>query len=124
MPLHIKVQEKDECILLFIKGMGIVNIPDIQNFGNSFKEHLQGERQFKMFVDLRELSDAPIKVLKYIANYMTKYETQALEKVLGTAILVKSTAIEHLVNLVFTFKKPATPTLVTSTLNEACEFLN
>jgi len=124
MPINIRAQEKEAFVLLFIKGIGLVSVSDIETFGKNFAEHLSTPNKFKMFVDLRELSDAPLKVLKYIANFMTTHEEVAITKILGTAILVKHPGIEHLVKLVFTFKKPTTPTCITSTLEEACEFLN
>jgi len=124
MPINIRAQEKQDFFLLFIKGVGVINVNDIETFGKNFEELLHTCVKCKMFVDLRELSDAPLKVLKYIANFMTTHEELAIKKILGTAILVKHPGIEHLVKLVFTFKKPNTPTCITSTLEEACEFLN
>lgn len=124
MPIHCKSRPKETELLLYIKCDGRLVETDINHFGDFFKKHLQEETLIKMFVDMRTVESAKMDCIKSLVSFMNDYEEAACKKVLATAILIKTPAIEKLVKLLFNFKKPSTPTRVTSNIDEACEFLN
>lgn len=124
MTLDCKIHSKDPELALFIYGHGVLTFEDVQGFDEFFNRFLNGSVPFKVFFDLRKLKSAPMDVIKSLVKHMVSFESRATEKVVATSVLVGSKPIESVLNLLFSFRKPTTPTKVTSTLEEACEFLD
>ena len=124
MPIYCKTRSKEPELLLYIKCEGQLLEHDIGHFKDFFKKHLEEPEMIKMFVDMRTVKGAKMECIKSLVTFMNDYEDTASEKVLATSILISTPSIEKLVKLLFNFKKPRTPTRVTSKLEEACEFLN
>lgn len=124
MPIHCKTRPKESEILLYIQCDGKLEEPDIAHFSEFFKQHLQNDLLIKMFVDMRTVNGANMDCIKALVSFMNDHEDTARDKVLATAILITAPSIEQLVKLLFKFKKPNTPTTVTTDINKACEFLD
>ena len=123
MPLDCKVRSKTPELVLFIRGHGVLTVDDVNNFDSFFKPFLKGDTPFKVLFDLRLLKCKSIDVIKVLVDNMSSFEALAPKKVVASSVLVGST-IEKWVNLLFNLKQPTTPTKVTSSIEDACNFLN
>lgn len=124
MPLVCKVKHCSPDLVLFIRGHGQINVEDVNKFGQFFNNHLGGSTKFRVLYDLREVENASMSVVTALAQYIVKFEQKSKEKVLGSSILVYGAVVENLLRLVFSFKEPTTPYIVTADLQKACEFLD
>ena len=124
MPLDCKIRYKEPELVLFIYGYDDINKKDIERFTAFLYGHLYGNEQFKIFYDLRKVKDAKMKILKNLFSHISDIEELSIDKVLASSILINSIIVEKLLNLIFEFKPPLTPTRITTDITEACDFLN
>lgn len=123
MPLECKVHSKTPKLMLMVHGYKTLTHGDITNFSTFFDKYLYGDESFKVFFDLRTAETPPTSVISALSKYMISCEKVSANRVIASAILVNDT-IKNILNLLFTFQKPASPTKITSNIETACEFLN
>lgn len=124
MPLKCNNKVKDDELLLVIKGEGDLNLTDIDNFCIFFEKYLHGNTPFKLLVDLRAETSASLKLIKKFASKMIEYENHSIDKVLITVIMIDNMLVKNLLKLLFSIKKPITPTEIVSSVEDCCKFLN
>ena len=124
MPLDCKIRSKEPELVLFIHGYDNITKNDIEKFADFLYEHLSGNEQFKIFYDLRKVKDAKLANLKNLFVHISSFEELSIDKVLASSILINSIIVEKLLNLIFEFKPPVTPTKITTDISVACDFLN
>ena len=124
MPIDCRVRTPAPNLFLYVRCYGDLIISNVKDFEQFFKNHLKNDHAFKMFIDLRSVNGAPMSCIKSLVTFMNECEEESKHKVIATSVLVGRPAIEKLVNILFSFKTPATPTKVTSDIEEACEYLN
>lgn len=124
MPIKCTIPKEKPEMLLFVECIEKITSSEFDDFKTVFYTHLKGPNTFKVFIDLRKLTDASPSILSSLVKFINTSEELAIDKVLATSVLVNKPHIENLVNIVFNLKKPATPTKVTSDLTVACNFLH
>jgi anti-anti-sigma regulatory factor len=123
MPIDCKTKSKNTELLLFVIGSGNMNIDDIKQFTHFFEKYLHGIIPFKLFIDLRTVESTSSSIIQSLVKKMIKYEKYS-KNVIATSVLINNSIIENLINILFSIRKPTTPTKITSSLTEACDFLN
>ena len=123
MPLKCAVYKKDPLVLL-VYGEGEVTVNDVDDFVVFFNGHLAGQQQFKTLFDLRKVDTASRQVVMKLGKCISGFEIKAVGKVLANAVVIDNKPIEAILNLLFSFNQPTTPTKVTHDLSIACEFLD
>jgi anti-anti-sigma regulatory factor len=124
MPIDCKIKSKTPELVLFVHGSGTMNANDIQEFSNFFEKHLYGSIPFKLFIDLRDVKSTSGSIVQNLVKKMTLYEKFSVKNVIATSVLINNSIIENLINILFTIRKPITPTKITSDIIDACNFLN
>jgi len=124
MPFECKIKSSKPDLLLFVYGTGNLILKDINVFTIFFEKYLFGNIPYKLFIDLRNVTNATLEVLKELTKKMLYYEKHTQGKVIATVILVDSTIVENLIKMLMTIRKPLTPTKITSSIDDACNFLN
>lgn len=123
MPLQCEVYKKNPLVLL-VYGEGEVNVSDVDSFEIFFHKYLAGQQQFKTLFDLRKVQTASRQVVIKLGGCISGFEIKAVGKVLANAVIINNKPIESILNLLFSFNPPTTPTKVTHDLSIACEFLD
>lgn len=114
----------NEPIFLLVSGSGILTITDMDELSSFLDKYLQGESQFKLFINLSNIDNISMELVKYMAQNMNQINSAAQNKALGTAIVVKNKTLAGVVNMIFSISKPSTPTKITTNIEKACDFLN
>lgn len=124
MPLQCKVRSENPELVLFVVGYGSLKACHLPEFTDFFHKYLHGTEPFKVLYDLRGVKTPPICVVKELATYMMKYENVAAQMVIASSVVLDDIKIENALKLLFSFKEPITPTKITRSIEEACDFLN
>ena len=124
MPIDCIIQTSEPELVLYICGRGNLLAKDLDHFRVFLDSHLHKGIPFKVFYDLRKVDGAPIHAIKKLTKYINDCEELARQFIVASSVLVGGKIVEKLVNMVFSIKKPSTPTKVTASLQEACDFLN
>ena len=125
MPINYNIIENSSSKykLAHIEFKGRLTLVDYQQFKNIFDDLLH-ENYFGAIFDLRNATYIPPTLVLEQAKYMSEYETKAKESLIASAILISSTWMQKLLNGLFLFKKPVSPNLVTSSLEDSIEFIH
>ena len=70
MPLTCKIKSQIPELMLFVHGNGKLVETDIVIFTKFFNNYLHGNDTFRVFFDLRQVTDAPVNVIKEMAKYV------------------------------------------------------
>lgn len=123
MPLKCNIQCSDPELVLLIIGTDTVDINDINLFSTFLLSFLREQIPFKLFFDLRNANGSQFNAIQSLISKMNEFEPLVIGKVIATSVLV-GPMVEGVLNTIFFFKKPLTPTKVTSDINIACNYLN
>jgi hypothetical protein len=123
MPLICKIQSPEPELVLLIIGTDNVDINDINSFSTFLLSFLHGNIPFKLFFDLRNANGSQFNALQSLISKMNEFEPLVVGKIIATSVLV-GPLVEGVLNTIFFFKKPLTPTKITSDINVACNYLN
>ena len=124
MPLLFNEKRSDDGVLIMVIGSGQLATTDSDIFHTFFKNKLETSGEFKMFIDLRAVENASMNAIKTMVKHMNSFKDLARTKVIATSVVISDTTIEKLLGVLFSFSPPATPTKVTTSIEDACEFLN
>ncbi len=79
---------------------------------------------FGVVFDLRNVKSVDPHLIMKQAKYMKEYEKYAGKTLIATAILLDSTIIQGILNMLFTIKKPVAPNIIVSSVEDGEEFIN
>lgn len=119
-----KSEPEHDYIYLYIQGFGHLTETDVDEFGQIIASYMVTERPIKLFLDTRKMDAVDIKLLPYVAEQLRIAENDIKKSVLATSVLVQNKAIETVINMLFTIRKPVTPIKVTAKIEKACNHLN
>jgi hypothetical protein len=118
MPIQFTIKQN----IIIVSMKGILSATDIDTFAEYLK-NLEND-YYKLLFDLREMDRPAPSIISSIINELNTFEKISNEKILASSIVISNESIESVLNLIFKFKKPTTPTKITSNLTDACTFLN
>lgn len=123
MPIECKVHQLEPELILYININGSLNIEQLTTINNFILGYLNKSEPFKMFIDMRNVSNASASILPKLLEIMNTLEQKSVDKIIATSILVGNIYIEKLINMLFNIRAPLTPTKVVANVKDACNFL-
>ena len=81
------------------------------------------KKNFYLIFDLLEVGNVNLGLVFKQAKYMMERTELNKKFLVGSVILVKSTVVKGIINMIFSIKKPVSPNLVTDSFQSGLEYL-
>ncbi len=92
-------------------------------FMRDFAELLSGDAPFAILFDLTHAKLVSMSMIQEFASFMKTHDESLKKKIIASAVVSASVLVRSLLDIIFTFRKPAKPNIVTKHVDKATTFL-
>lgn len=96
---------------------------DFKKYEIKMDELYNKKKNFYLIFDLLEVGNVNLGLVFKQAKYMMERTELNKKFLVGSVILVKSTVVKGIINMIFSIKKPVSPNLVTDSFQSGLEYL-
>jgi hypothetical protein len=119
MPISIDLQSD----LILIGVSAPITSDDFISYTNKFSSILASNSNLYILIDLTSLNDVPFHFIINQSQFMKKIHQHVKQNVVASTVVISNSKILNLLEILFTFRKPVSPNLITRNHVEAIAFL-
>lgn len=121
MPITFE-KTRNTNLVLIIKPFGQIISQDIDDYIHNFNIHII--KPIRCIYDLREIESAPISLIYQLAKFIKSVPQEKKDNIICSVIIIQSTLVKNLLNLLFTFVEPTTPYFIVDKLEDINQYMN
>ena len=119
--MPISIDQQSDLILIGVSAPVTSN--DFVSYTQKFSSIISNNTNLYILIDLTLLNDVPFQFIINQSQFMKKIHHQIKKSIIASTVVISNSKILNLLEVLFTFRKPVSPNLITRNHVDAIAFL-
>jgi len=119
--MPISIDQQSDLILIGVSAAVTSN--DFVSYTQKFSSIISNNTNLYILIDLTLLNDVPFQFIINQSQFMKKIHHQIKKSIIASTVVISNSKILNLLEVLFTFRKPVSPNLITRNHVDAIAFL-